>query len=148
MLAARNAGAGGPAIGHRLASSPAIRSATLSSGWQPQSSFSVRLASLLSRPDLGGAEPPAATRSALSREQGENGEHHTFSAVSTVAHSSPVGGPSPSVYGRKHSSFVDRSSRYAIQAETISTLTEPMEVASPRDSPLVHGRVHSRKGHA
>jgi hypothetical protein len=58
-----------------------IRSATLSSGRQPRrSSFPVRIANLLSRPDLaapkprsatkemGGAEPPAATRSArLSR---------------------------------------------------------------------------------
>ena len=37
-----------------------------------------------------------ATRShaqrALAREHGEDGEHRTFSAVSTVAHSSPVGG--------------------------------------------------------
>jgi putative transposase len=31
-------------------------------------------------------------QSALAREHGEDGEHRTFSAVSTVAHSSPVGG--------------------------------------------------------
>jgi len=31
-------------------------------------------------------------QSALAREHGEAGEHRTFSAVSTVAHSSPVGG--------------------------------------------------------
>ena len=31
-------------------------------------------------------------QSALAREHGEHGEHQTFSAVSTVAHSSPVGG--------------------------------------------------------
>ena len=69
-----NAGLGRPATGHRLASSPSIRSATALCGRQPhKSSFSVRSASLLSRPDLaapkprsatqemGGAEPPAAT---------------------------------------------------------------------------------------
>jgi hypothetical protein len=32
-------------------------------------------------------------QSALAREHGEAGEHRTFSAVSTVAHSSPVGSP-------------------------------------------------------
>jgi hypothetical protein len=31
-------------------------------------------------------------QSALAREHGEDGEHRTFSVVSTVAHSSPVGG--------------------------------------------------------
>ena len=31
-------------------------------------------------------------QSALAREHGEDGEHRTFSAVSTVAHSAPVGG--------------------------------------------------------
>ena len=31
-------------------------------------------------------------QSALAHEHGEDGEHRTFSAVSTVAHSSPVGG--------------------------------------------------------
>ena len=31
-------------------------------------------------------------QSALAREHGEDGEHRTFSAVSTVAHSSPIGG--------------------------------------------------------
>ena len=75
--ATRNAGVGQPAIGHRLASSPSIRSATPSSGRRPyKSRFPVRSTSLLSRPDLatpkprstteemGGAEPPAATRSA------------------------------------------------------------------------------------
>ena len=79
--ATRNAGVGRPATGHRSAPSPSIRSATASSGRQPhKSSFPVRSASLLSRPDLaapkprsatqemGGAEPPGATRSApLSR---------------------------------------------------------------------------------
>jgi hypothetical protein len=77
---------------------------TSSSGRQPhQSCFPVRSASLLSRPDLaapkprsatqemGGAEPPAARP--VAREHGEDGEHRTFSAVSTVAHSSPVGSP-------------------------------------------------------
>jgi len=34
---------------------------------------------------------PRAARS-VAREHGEDGEHRTFSAVSTVAHSSPVGG--------------------------------------------------------
>ena len=32
-------------------------------------------------------------QSAVAREHGEDGEHRTFSAVSTVAHSSPVGSP-------------------------------------------------------
>jgi putative transposase len=71
------AGVRRPATGHRWASSPSIRSATPSSGRQRhKSSFPVRSASLLSRPDLatpkprratqemGGAEPPAATRRA------------------------------------------------------------------------------------
>ncbi len=44
----------------------------------------------------GGDGRSRATRShaqrALAREHGEDGEHRTFSAVSTVAHSSPVGG--------------------------------------------------------
>ena len=78
--ATRDAGVGRPATGHRLASSPSIRSATPSSGRQPhKSSFPVRSANLLSRPDLaapkprratkemGGAEPPGATRSAPCR---------------------------------------------------------------------------------
>jgi hypothetical protein len=43
-----------------------------------------------------GDERSGATRShaqrALSREHGEAGEHRTFSAVSTVTHSSPIGG--------------------------------------------------------
>src|SRR4051795_10244455 len=43
-----------------------------------------------------GDERSGATRShaqrAVAREHGEAGEHQTFSAVSTVAHSSPVGG--------------------------------------------------------
>ena len=67
--------------------------------------FPVRSASLLSRPDLAPPEPrrategngrSGATRShaqrALAREHGEDGEHRTFPAVSTVAHSAPVGG--------------------------------------------------------
>jgi transposase InsO family protein len=100
--ATRDAGVGKPATGHRLASSPSIRSATLSSGRQPhKSKFPVRSASLLSRPDpavpkprcatkeMGGADPPAAK---LAREHGEAGEHRTFSAVSTAAYSSTVGG--------------------------------------------------------
>ena len=69
--AIHNAGVAGPATGHRLAPSPSIRSAMLSSERQLQkSSFPVRSMSLLSRPDLatprprratqgmGGAEPP------------------------------------------------------------------------------------------
>ena len=44
----------------------------------------------------GGEERSGATRShaqrALAREHGEDGEHRTFPAVSTVAHSAPVGG--------------------------------------------------------
>ena len=84
--ATRNAGVGRPATGHRLASSPSIRSATSSSGRQPhKSSFPVRSASLLSRPDLaapkprsatqemGGAEPPGATRSAPCRARAWRG---------------------------------------------------------------------------
>jgi putative transposase len=75
-----NAGLGRPATGHRLASSPSIRSATASCRRQPhKSSFPVRSARLLSRPDLAtpkprsatqemeGAEPPGATRSAPCR---------------------------------------------------------------------------------
>ena len=75
--ATRDAGAARPATGRRSASSRSIRSATLSSRRRPhKSSFPVRSASLLSRPDLatprprratkemGGAEPPGATRSA------------------------------------------------------------------------------------
>ena len=125
--ATRNAGVGRPATGRRSAPSPSIRSATPSSGRQPhKSSFPVRSASLLSRPDLaapkprratkemGGAEPPGATRSApFAREHGEDGEHRTFSAVSTVAHSSPVGG-SHLASRRKHSGFVDRRNHYGI----------------------------------
>jgi len=101
--ATRNAGVGRPAIGHRLAPSPSIRSATASSGRQlHKSCFPVRAANLLSRPDLaaprprsatkemGGAEPPAARP--VAREHGEAGEHRTFSAVSAMARSSPVGG--------------------------------------------------------
>ena len=45
----------------------------------------------------GGEGRSGATRShaqrALAREHGEDGEHRTFSAVSTVAHSAPVGEP-------------------------------------------------------
>ena len=84
--ATRNAGVGRPAIGHRLAPSPSIRSATLSSGPRPhKSGFPVRAANLLSRPDLAapvprratkemrGAEPPAATRSAPARARAWRG---------------------------------------------------------------------------
>jgi hypothetical protein len=84
--ATRNAGVGRPATGHRLASSPSIRNAMLSSGWPPRKScFPVRSANLLSRPDLaapqprratkemGGAEPPAATRSAPCRARAWRG---------------------------------------------------------------------------
>jgi transposase InsO family protein len=70
---------------------------------QIQLSSSIGKPAFLSRP---GSAPAAArnegdgrsraTRShaqhALAREHGEDGEHPTFSAVSTVAHSSPVGG--------------------------------------------------------
>ena len=84
--ATRNVGAGRPAIGNQSAPSPSIRSATSSSGQQPHKScFPVRSASLLSRPDLaapkprsatqemGGAEPPAATRSAPCRARAWRG---------------------------------------------------------------------------
>ncbi len=84
--ATRNVGAGGPATGNRSAPSPSIRSATSSSGRQPHKScFPVRSVSLLSRPDLaapkprsatqqmGGAEPPAATRSAPCRARAWRG---------------------------------------------------------------------------
>ena len=84
--ATRNAGVGRPATGHRSASSPSIQSATASSGrLLSKSSFPVRSASLLSRPDLaapkprsatqemGGAEPPAATRSAPYRARAWRG---------------------------------------------------------------------------
>jgi hypothetical protein len=84
--ATRNVGVGGPATGNRSAPSPSIRSATSSSGRQPHKScFPVRSASLLSRPDLaapkprsatqemGGAEPPAATRSAPCRARAWRG---------------------------------------------------------------------------
>jgi hypothetical protein len=84
--ATRNAGVGRPATGHRLASSPSIRSAIPSSGRPPHKScFPVRSESLLSRPDLaapkprratqemGGAEPPAATRSARCRARAWRG---------------------------------------------------------------------------
>ena len=80
------AGVRRPATGHRLASSPSIRSATPSSGRRRRkSSFPVRSASLLSRPDLatpkprratkemGGAEPPAATRRAHCRARAWRG---------------------------------------------------------------------------
>ena len=61
--ATRNAGVGRPATGQRLAPSPSIRSATLSSARQPhKSSFSVRSASLLSRPDLAAPKPRRATQ--------------------------------------------------------------------------------------
>ena len=75
--ATRNAGVGRPATGHRLAPSPSIRSVTSWFGRPPhKSSFPVRSASLLSRPDLaapkprratqemGGAEPAGTTRRA------------------------------------------------------------------------------------
>ncbi len=78
--ATRNAGVGRPVTGHRLAPSPSIRSATSWFGRQPhKSSFPDRSASLLSRADLatpkprratqemGGAEPPGATRRAPGR---------------------------------------------------------------------------------
>jgi hypothetical protein len=94
-----------PATGHQLASSPSIRSATSSSGRQPHKfSFPVRSASLLSRPDsaapTNGAQrrrrqshpQPRAARP-VAREHGEDGEHRTFSEVSTVVHSSSVGSP-------------------------------------------------------
>jgi hypothetical protein len=45
----------------------------------------------------GGEERSGATRShaqrVLPREHGEDGEHRTFPAVSTMAHSAPAGGP-------------------------------------------------------
>jgi len=72
----RGAGAGTPATGRRSVSSRSIPSVMRSPRRGRKSSFPVRSASLLSRPDLGspkprramkqmgGAEPPAATRSA------------------------------------------------------------------------------------
>jgi putative transposase len=75
--AIHDAGVGRPATGRQSSPSPSIRSATLSSGRQHHKScFPVRSVSLLSRPDLatpkprratqemGGAEPPGATRRA------------------------------------------------------------------------------------
>src|SRR5689334_9507138 len=75
----RDAGAGRPAIGRRSQPSPSTRSATASRWrWHRKSSFPVRPAGLLSRPDLAaltprraaqvmrGAQPPAATHSAAS----------------------------------------------------------------------------------
>ena len=118
-----------PATGRRSAPSRSIRSAIPSSGRRPhKSSFPVRSESLLSRPDLaapkprratqemGGAEPPAATRSApFAREHGEDGEHRTFSAVSTVAHSSPVGGSHlRTSTPQAASGIVDRRNHYGI----------------------------------
>ncbi len=38
------------------------------------------------------SHPQPRTARPVAREHGEDGEHRTFSAVSTVAHSSPVGG--------------------------------------------------------
>ncbi len=104
--ATRNAGVGRPATGHRLAPSPSIRSATSWFGQQPhKSSFPVRSASLLSRPDLaapkprratqemGGAEPPGATRRAPWRtSMARLASTGPSPQVSTVAHSAPVGG--------------------------------------------------------
>ena len=93
--------------------SPSIQSATCSiqaATSQIQLSGSIGEPAFPSRP--GSAQATArnegdgrsrATRShaqsALAHEHGEDGEHRTFSAVSTVAHSSPVGGR---IVGRQH----------------------------------------------
>ena len=100
-------------VGHCLTRMLPSAASACQSGRARKTCFPVRSASLLSRPDLappkprsategmGGAEPPAATRSALfAREHGEDGEHRTFPAVSTVAHSAPVGGS-----GRRRSTY-------------------------------------------
>jgi len=75
--ATRNAGVGRPAIGHRLAPSPSIRSATASSGRQlHKSCFPVRAANLLSRPDLTVPKPRRATKEmGLGREERTNQSH-------------------------------------------------------------------------
>jgi hypothetical protein len=75
--AIRNAGVGRPATGHRLASSPSIQSVTLSFGRRlHKSSFPVRSASLLSRPDLATPRPRRATQGmGLGRGERTNRSH-------------------------------------------------------------------------
>ena len=50
----------------------------------------------------------------VAREHGEAGEHRTFSAVSTVAHSSPVGSPHLRTSTRKQNGILDRKNHYGV----------------------------------
>ena len=90
--ATRNAGVGRPATGNRLALSPSIRSATSSSGRQPhKSSFPVRSANLLSRPDLTAPKPRSATK-----EREERPRSHAQRALSRASMARLAStGPSP-----------------------------------------------------
>ena len=88
-------------------------------------------ASLLSRPDLQRpsrgtqrrrweeqSHPQPRAARPVAREHGEDGEHRTFSAVSTVAHSSPVGSPaSPDIYyaaSTAAAAILDRRNHYEL----------------------------------
>ena len=74
----------------------ATTSQILLSGSIGEPAFPSRPGSAQATARNGGDGRSRATRShaqrALAREHGEAGEHRTFSAVSTVAHSSPAGG--------------------------------------------------------
>jgi putative transposase len=72
-----------------------------------------------------------ATRShaqgVLAREHGEDGEHRTFSAGSTVAHSSPLGGPPQP--NKQQAEY--KLNRYALRAATCLTLTASTPARGP-----------------
>ena len=74
-----------------------IQVANQLSGSTGATAFPSRPGNALATARSGGDGRRAATRShaqrAVAREHGEDGEHRTFSDVSTVAHSTRVGGP-------------------------------------------------------
>ena len=105
--ATRNAGVGRPATGNRLAPSPSIRSAAIiirAATSQIQLSGSIGEPAFpvptWQHPSHGAqrrrweerSHPQPRAARTVAREHGEAGERRTFSTVSTLARSSPVGG--------------------------------------------------------
>src|SRR5690349_15216011 len=133
----RDAGAGQPAIGRRSQPSPSTRSATASRWrWHRKSSFPVRPAGLLSRPDLAaltprraaqvmrGAQPPAATHSAASMARmastGPSPQRAPWPTQSQLERRSPE-------QPNQEDDRSDKEDHYTIRAATTLTRTGHVE---------------------
>jgi hypothetical protein len=134
--ATRVAGADRPTTGHQLAPSLSIQSATLSSERQPQkSSFLVRLASLLSRPDLATPKPRRATQGmGLGREERTNRSHPEPRAARPIARAWR-GWRAPDLRRSEHRGILGVSRRFAspdIKAATTAVASIGEIVTRPK----------------